>query len=113
MDKATFEEVYERTCGIMYRRGFNAFQKHGAETLAAIIRKVLVLEEQGKHSAFEETAQWAWDENGMDWNLGAWRCSRCHARNANLPGRKDINPYQFSGSKFCPNCGKPMMPPTH
>jgi len=52
--------------------------------------------------------EWIWDKDGMDWNIGAWICSECHARNANLPGYKKIVPLRWSGSKFCPNCGADM-----
>lgn len=64
-----------------------------------------------------KTGKWVWDENGMDWNLGAWVCSECHARNDNIPPaikyndgyRKVGNPYMWQGSKFCPNCGARMV----
>lgn len=57
-----------------------------------------------------EYAEWCYDPNGMDWGLGAWLCSKCHTKNDNLGGSKDINPYMFSGSKFCPQCGAVMKP---
>ena len=56
-----------------------------------------------------ETSQWIWDEDGMDWGLGAWKCLSCGCRNANLPNDKSIYPYSWSGTKFCPNCGKKMQ----
>ena len=64
-----------------------------------------------------KTGQWVYDENGMDWNLGAWVCSKCHMRNDNIPPgikfndgwRKVGNPYMWQGSKFCPNCGVRMI----
>lgn len=52
--------------------------------------------------------KWRWNQNGMDWGLGAWECSECACRNNNLPINKKINPLVFSGSKYCPNCGAPM-----
>ena len=52
--------------------------------------------------------QWVYDPNGMDFNLGAWVCSECRERNNNLGGMRRINPYQFVGSRFCPNCGAKM-----
>lgn len=55
-------------------------------------------------------AEWVYDPNGMDWNLGAWVCSKCKCKNDNLGGSKDINPYMFAGSKFCPHCGAIMRP---
>ena len=53
-------------------------------------------------------AEWYYDPNGMDWGLGAWKCSKCHTKNDNLGMGNDINPYMFSGSKFCPQCGAVM-----
>ena len=59
--------------------------------------------------------EWEYDENGYDWNLPAWRCSKCHAVNGNIPpwiktqtGVREVNPLLFSGSNFCPNCGADM-----
>lgn len=51
--------------------------------------------------------RWGWDPNGMDWNLGAFVCSECGCLNHNLPDDR-WNPYMFTGSKFCPNCGAKM-----
>ena len=54
-------------------------------------------------------AEWVYDPDGMDWNLGAWKCSKCHCRNDNLPGiLPKTNPYRWAGSKYCPNCGAKM-----
>lgn len=54
-----------------------------------------------------KTAKWIWDKNGMDWGIGAWVCSSCHCRNDNIHSQssKD-NPMIWSGTKYCPNCGK-------
>lgn len=57
-----------------------------------------------------EYAEWYYNPNGMDWGLGAWLCSKCHTKNDNLGGSKNINPYMFAGSKFCPQCGAVMKP---
>lgn len=57
-----------------------------------------------------EYAEWYYDPNGMDWGLGAWKCSKCHTKNDNLGMGNNINPYMFSGSKFCPQCGAIMKP---
>lgn len=57
-----------------------------------------------------EYAEWYYDPNGMDWGLGAWKCSKCHTKNDNLGGSKNISPYMFAGSKFCPQCGAVMKP---
>lgn len=53
-------------------------------------------------------AHWVYDPDGMDFNLGAWVCSRCEVKNDNLGGLQRINPYLFSGSRYCPNCGAKM-----
>ena len=55
-----------------------------------------------------EYAEWYYDPNGMDWGLGAWKCSKCHTKNDNLGMGDNINPYMFGGSKFCPQCGAVM-----
>ena len=55
-------------------------------------------------------AEWYYDPNGMDWGLGAWKCSKCHTKNDNLGMGNNINPYMFSGSKFCPQCGAVIKP---
>lgn len=52
--------------------------------------------------------EWIYDPNGMDFNLGAWICSKCSCRNSNLPLNKNMNPLIFLGSSFCPNCGADM-----
>ena len=60
-------------------------------------------------------AKWVWDNDAMDWNIGAWVCSDCRNRNENIhavkPGTDKIlmsNPYVWSGSQYCPNCGAKM-----
>ena len=35
-----------------------------------------------------ETAEWEWDRDGIDWNLGAWVCSKCHGINKNILPKK-------------------------
>lgn len=51
---------------------------------------------------------WVYDPDGMDFNLGAWVCSECKAKNNNLGGLQGINPYRLVGSRYCPNCGAKM-----
>lgn len=56
------------------------------------------------------TAEWYYDPDGMDWDLGAWRCSACHTRNANLPNDNNkVIPLRWSGTKYCPQCGAKML----
>lgn len=52
--------------------------------------------------------KWYYNENGRDFGLGAWACSCCDTCNHNIPGNPNMNPYIWSGSKFCPNCGAKM-----
>ena len=51
--------------------------------------------------------RWKYDENAVDYNMGGWCCSECGTRNNNLPNNR-LNPYQFSGSRYCPQCGAKM-----
>ena len=51
---------------------------------------------------------WVYNPNGMDFVLGAWECSICGIKNDNLPCDRKINPYNYIGSKYCPNCGAKM-----
>lgn len=60
------------------------------------------------HRPRKEYAEWEYDPNGMDWGIGAWRCSKCRACNHNLGFDNRFSPYVYAGSKFCPNCGMPM-----
>jgi len=54
-------------------------------------------------------SRWVWDKDGMDWNIGAWRCEHCKARaETTWNAMPNINPLQWSGSKFCGNCGADM-----
>ena len=59
-----------------------------------------------------------YDENGNDWNIPAWTCSKCHHKNDMLPTcirisanetKKVENPHMFAGSQFCPCCGAMMI----
>lgn len=54
-------------------------------------------------------AYWYWDKDGMDWNIGAWRCSACHNRpNTIWETEKNLRPRRWSGSAYCSNCGAVM-----
>ena len=52
--------------------------------------------------------RWEWDENGMDWNIGAWRCDVCHAKPETWWETDRHNPMRCAGSHYCPNCGAKM-----
>lgn len=54
-------------------------------------------------------SQWDWDENGIDWGIGTWRCEACGYRNTALPSDASINPYMWEGSRHCANCGRRMI----
>ena len=61
--------------------------------------------------------KWVWNNDAIDWNIGAWVCSECGGRNENIhTGKPDTvegfgtNPYIWAGSRFCPNCGAKMEP---
>lgn len=57
----------------------------------------------------EKRGEWVWDEDGMDWGLGAWRCSACGTRPGTWwQGDHRAVPMRCSGSKFCGNCGAEM-----
>lgn len=51
---------------------------------------------------------WIWDDNGMDWYIGSWKCSICRCKNDNLGNRKTIVTSRFAGSNYCPHCGARM-----
>jgi hypothetical protein len=53
--------------------------------------------------------RWEWDEDGIDWNIGAWKCSECRSTaEAWWAGTKNVNPYHCSGHRYCSNCGAIM-----
>lgn len=53
-------------------------------------------------------AHWYWDKDGMDWNIGAWRCSACKAMSPMWWNCDKGSPMHKSGHYFCPNCGADM-----
>ena len=77
---------------------------------------------EGMHSALREAisrvpaadvrevkrGKWYWDKDGMDWGIGSWRCSECHARPETWWQGDSTNPRNKSGHYFCPNCGADM-----
>lgn len=52
--------------------------------------------------------RWTWDENGMDWGIGAWRCSACGVRPPMWWNTERTSPMYKNGHCFCPNCGAEM-----
>lgn len=55
-------------------------------------------------------AHWEWDENALDWNIGAWVCSECGMNYADVEvaTRHDINVNVWACSNFCGHCGAIM-----
>ena len=53
-------------------------------------------------------AEWVWDTDGMDWGIGAWKCSRCRAMPPAWWNTERTSPMTKSGSRYCPNCGACM-----
>lgn len=53
-------------------------------------------------------AQWYWDKDGMDWGIGAWRCSACNTMSPMWWNCDKGSPMHKSGHRFCPNCGADM-----
>ena len=52
--------------------------------------------------------RWVWDENGVDWGIGAWRCSACWVRSPMWWNTERTSPMNKNGHCFCPNCGAEM-----
>lgn len=73
----------------------NAIRKIIADFPAADVRTVV-------------RAHWYWDKDGMDWNIGAWRCSACHSRPETWWQGDSNSPRNKSGHYYCPNCGAMM-----
>ena len=105
---------FRKSAGKSWRNPFNKYTAAEARAKngpVVIIRKpkCKILADAPAVSVPEvKHGRWIWDKDGMDWNLGAWRCSECGNRNANLAGNGKINPYLFAGSQFCPSCGAKM-----
>ena len=55
--------------------------------------------------ATSQRSHWVWNPDAVDWGLGAWVCFNCGCCNDNLPHKRNIHPLNWSGSKYCPNCG--------
>ena len=57
----------------------------------------------------QESGEWLWDPNGMDWGIGAWVCNRCGSRPETWWNTmKECHPLRCSGSHYCGNCGAKM-----
>ena len=49
--------------------------------------------------------RWVWDPDGMDWGLGAWKCSECHVKAETWWATDPRDPKDCSCSRYCGNCG--------
>ena len=65
---------------------------------------------QDAEKRLRETSEWVWDNDAIDWVIGAWVCKSCHCRNDNIPHQSKCYPYNWAGTKYCPNCGRRMLP---
>ena len=53
---------------------------------------------------------WIWNNDGMDWGIGAWCCSECGSKAETWWATKAVFiPLRCSGGKFCGNCGAKMF----
>ena len=77
---------------------------NGIETAKEIVDKTLSAD-----VATVLKSHWYWDEDGMDWGIGAWCCDNCKSRAETWWALdKKYNPLRCSGGKFCGNCGAKM-----
>lgn len=58
----------------------------------------------------QKPGKWVWDEDAIDWGMGAWVCSKCKNRPQTFwETSKKIYPLKWVGSQYCPNCGTKMQ----
>ena len=51
-------------------------------------------------------SEWVWDEDGMDWGIGSWKCGSCKSRPQTWWATdRNTNPLRCGGSKYCGDCG--------
>ena len=52
---------------------------------------------------------WEWDPDGIDWDIGAWKCSNCGSKAETwwATDEKEV-PLRCAGSHYCGNCGATM-----
>lgn len=56
-----------------------------------------------------QRGEWVWDEDAVDWGIGAWCCSECLCRAQTWWSTdRNKNPLICAGSRFCGNCGADM-----
>ena len=86
-------------CAVAGCPGIQQFCQHAAN----------VIKELSKSNNNEVVGTWEWDPDGIDWGIGAWKCSNCGSK-AETWWAKDgnSNPLKFAGSHYCGNCGATM-----
>ena len=84
------------------------------ELLSADVRRI-ICDSPKVDAELVRYGRWIWDNDAIDWNIGAWVCSECGGRNENIQAgnsndgkEKFKSPYIYLGSKYCPNCGAKM-----
>lgn len=56
-----------------------------------------------------QRGEWVWDEDAVDWGIGAWVCNKCGSRPQTWWSTdRNKNPLICAGSRFCGNCGTRM-----
>lgn len=84
-------------------------QIYRRESWGFAIKCVQTVEDAPTIEPEQKKGKWVWDENGMDWGLGAWRCSECHTKAETWWANDEkYNPLRCSGGNFCGNCGAKM-----
>ena len=55
-------------------------------------------------------AHWKWDEDGVDWGIGAWVCSNCGLMfpDFDIATNKNRRIELWAHSKYCGHCGAKM-----
>ena len=83
--------------------------KHDEQIIESLQNTINKLTKALAEKPEQKHGHWVFDPDGMDWNIPAWKCSKCDCRNDNIPPNLErTNPLRWSGSKYCPNCGAKM-----
>ena len=95
--------------------GMETYEK-GRNDAIEVIAGVL-LKEMPSVEPDRKTGKWKFNQNGMDWGIAAWTCSKCGSKNDMIPAYVETrngsvrldNPFRFAGSSYCPCCGARMV----
>ena len=108
-------DVISRSAVLKHKTRMTEYDETGCSIHVYVVKAEDIENLPAVDSKYKHCGRWVWDENAIDWNIGAWVCSKCGSRNDNIHAGKpgeDIsstsNPYMWKGSNFCPNCGIPM-----